>query len=241
MAQGACSRLDPLPKFCPARRTTVPSCSGLLRTKSGSSRQAEKRNCPKPVRSMRLRASLGTIWSVSTSSHPSGNALPSTFFTASTRAPPLARRVRTGTRSFPSPPTHPHRPARPAAPPRRAPAGCGGAGAPARRGRAARHGGAYQVRPAALALAPLEVAVGSRGAALARLQDVGVHPEAHRAPRVAPVEAGLGKDLHEALLLGLLLDAHGSWHDHRPDALFYLLAFEDLRRGPQVLDAGVGA
>ena len=50
--------------------------------------------------SMRLRASLGTIWSVSTSSHPSGNALPSNFFTASTRAHPLARRVRTGKRTF---------------------------------------------------------------------------------------------------------------------------------------------
>src|SRR3712207_3766020 len=83
MAHGACSRLEPLPKFCPASSTTAPSCSGLFITKSGSSRHPEKRNWPKPVRSMRLRASLGTIWSVSTSSQPSGNALPSTFFTGS--------------------------------------------------------------------------------------------------------------------------------------------------------------
>src|SRR5215216_6277673 len=83
MAHGACSRLEPLPKFCPASSTTAPSCSGLFITKSGSSRQLEKRNWPKPVLSIRLRASLGTIWSVSTSSQPSGSALPSIFLTGS--------------------------------------------------------------------------------------------------------------------------------------------------------------
>src|SRR6185312_1560048 len=56
-----------------------------------------------------------------------------------------------------------------------------------------------QVGAPATALAALEVAVGRRGAALAWLEDVGVHAQAHRASRHAPVEAGVAKDLVEAL------------------------------------------
>src|SRR5688500_13442257 len=62
---------------------------------------------------------------------------------------------------------------------------------------------AYEVSAPALALAPLEVAVRGRGATLTRAQDVRVHPQAHRAARRAPVEAGGAEDLVEALGLGL--------------------------------------
>ena len=61
----------------------------------------------------------------------------------------------------------------------------------------------HEVRAAAAALAALEVAVGGGGAALARRQDVGVHAQAHRAARAAPVEAGGAEDLVQALGLGL--------------------------------------
>src|SRR5690242_15662027 len=71
------------------------------------------------------------------------------------------------------------------APRRRCVQVCGG------RERAADRGGGGdrhrdQVRATALALASLEVAVGGRGAALARRQRVGVHAQAHRAARAAP-------------------------------------------------------
>ena len=46
------------------------------------------------------------------------------------------------------------------------------------------------VRPPG-ALPALEVAIRGRGAALARLEPVGVHAEAHRAARLAPLEAGV--------------------------------------------------
>src|SRR5660397_289719 len=54
-------------------------------------------------------------------------------------------------------------------------------------------GGRDQVGAPALALPALEVAVGGRGGALAGGQLVGVHPEAHGAPRVAP----LGPEVRE--------------------------------------------
>src|SRR5918998_1746083 len=117
----------------------------------------------------------------------------------------------------------------------------------ARGGEAAHHGrrrrddGAHEVGSAALALTSFEVAVGGRGATLARLQDVRVHAEAHRAPGVAPLEASLREDLVEALLLGLLLDAHGAGDYEGADALFDPVALEDAGGRPQVLDAGVGA
>src|SRR3954470_20794147 len=67
---------------------------------------------------------------------------------------------------------------------------------------------ADEVGPAAAPLAPLEVAVRGGIASLARLQDVGVHPQAHRAAGAAPVEARGPEDLVEALALGLRLHLH---------------------------------
>src|SRR6476620_649021 len=57
-------------------------------------------------------------------------------------------------------------------------------------GRRCRHRRRHQVCTSLVALPALEVAVGGRGAALARRQLVGIHGEAHRAARLAPVEAG---------------------------------------------------
>ena len=61
------------------------------------------------------------------------------------------------------------------------------------------------VRPPC-ALAAFEIAVRRRRAALARLQPVGVHRQAHRAARLAPFEAGVAENLVQAFALGLLLD-----------------------------------
>ena len=97
------------------------------------------------------------------------------------------------------------------------------------------------MRAPAASLAALEVAVRGRGAALARAQDVGVHAEAHRAARHAPVEAGLAEDLVEALGLGLRLDLLGAGHDHRVDARRDLAPVDDLGGGAQVADARVRA
>src|SRR3954462_1857196 len=77
-----------------------------------------------------------------------------------------------------------------------------------------RRGGGHlrrdEVRAPAAALAALEVAVRRRRAALAWLENVGVHAQAHRAARAAPVEAGGREDLVEPFGLGLLLDLHGA-------------------------------
>ena len=60
-------------------------------------------------------------------------------------------------------------------------------------------------RPAALALAALEVAVAGADRVLARLQLVAVHRDAHRAAGLAPLGAGRLEDLGQALGLGLAL------------------------------------
>src|SRR5258708_18779767 len=79
------------------------------------------------------------------------------------------------------------------------------------------HRRAHQMGAPAVALAALEIAVRRRGAALARLEPVGVHGEAHRTTRLAPLEAGLQEHLVEALLLGLLLDQARTGHDQGVD------------------------
>src|SRR3990170_1860440 len=79
------------------------------------------------------------------------------------------------------------------------------------------HRGGDEVRAAAAALAAFEIAVGGRGAPLARLQLVRVHRQAHAATRLAPLEAGLLEDAVEAFPLGLLLHESATGHDHRAD------------------------
>src|ERR1700676_4859968 len=64
-----------------------------------------------------------------------------------------------------------------------------------------RHHGADQVRASAAALASFEIPVAGRGAAFSRLQDVGIHAEAHRASRLAPFKAGIEKDTVQSFLL----------------------------------------
>src|SRR5271165_689431 len=71
--------------------------------------------------------------------------------------------------------------------------------APLDRGRGGHLGGDEMGAPAP-PLAALEVAVGGRGAAFPGLQDVGVHPQAHRTPGRPPFEAGLGEDPVQSLL-----------------------------------------
>src|SRR5690606_33095795 len=61
----------------------------------------------------------------------------------------------------------------------------------------------HQVRAAALALTALEIAVARGGAALARCELVGVHSQAHRAPREPPLRAELLEDLVEPFRFGL--------------------------------------
>src|SRR5512145_1668202 len=109
-----------------------------------------------------------------------------------------------------------------------------------RRGRG--HRRTHQVGPAPGALPAFKVAVRRRGAALAGRQLVVVHAEAHRAARLAPLEAGRGEYLVEALLLGLPLHQSGARHDDRElDARRDLLALHYLRCNPQILDARIGA
>src|SRR5438477_6021721 len=82
-AHTACSREEPVPKLGPATRIVAPACSGRLRTKVGSARQAENSPSPKPVRSTLLSHSAGMIWSVSTSERSSGTAVPVTVLVGS--------------------------------------------------------------------------------------------------------------------------------------------------------------
>src|SRR5690606_39459493 len=58
----------------------------------------------------------------------------------------------------------------------------------------------------------LEVPVRGGGAAFPGLEDVRVHPEAHRAPRFPPVEPGLAEDPVEPFRFGLALHPGGAGH-----------------------------
>src|SRR5258708_35688111 len=80
-----------------------------------------------------------------------------------------------------------------------------------------RHRGRHQVGATLVTLAAFEVAVGGRSAALARLELVRVHGQAHGTTRLAPFEASLDEDLVEAFGLRLLFDDTGTRHDHAVD------------------------
>src|SRR5262249_56438059 len=81
--------------------------------------------------------------------------------------------------------------------------------------RRSRHGRRHQVGARALALAPLEVPVRCGGHPLALAGPIAVHPHAHRAAGLAPLESRLHEDTVEPLGLRGTLDEPGAWHDQR--------------------------
>src|SRR5437762_13971229 len=106
------------------------------------------------------------------------------------------------------------------------------------------HRGADEVRAAPGALTAFKISIRRGGAALARLKPVGVHREAHRAARLAPLEASGLEYLIQAFAFGLLLHEAGTRHDHRePDVRCDLAAeaSHDRRRFAHVFDSRVGA
>jgi hypothetical protein len=74
-----------------------------------------------------------------------------------------------------------------------------------------------------------------------RRELVGVHPQAHRAARAAPLGSRLLEHHIQALGLGLQPDPDGPWYDEHPHGLRDVSTPHDLGRSPQVLDTAVGA
>ncbi len=88
---------------------------------------------------------------------------------------------------------------------------------------------------------PSKLRLAGGGAALAGLEDVGVHAEAHAAAGLAPLEAGGLEDLVEAFFFGLALDGLRAGDDHGADFGGDVVAFDDGGGGAEVFDAAVGA
>src|SRR3954465_15318270 len=198
-AQTACSREEPVPKSGPATSTEASAYCGWLSTKSGSLvRQATNRPSSNPVRVIRLRYSAGMIWSVSTLVRRSGAAVPVCVVKAS-----IVVKLPSGWWGGGSYG-------------RRDVGQVGGGGQVAgQRGRCG-DGRGDQVGATALALAALEVAVARGRRALPRLQLVGVHAQAHRAARAAPLGTGVEEHAVQPLRLGLALHRHGPGDDEHP-------------------------
>src|SRR5215469_14759892 len=186
-AHTACSREDPQPKFFPVTRMLAPRYRGSSSTKgafaSGDRRQSKKRNSPNPVRSIRFRNCLGIIWSVSTFTRSSGATSPwctrnGFMIEMSFVAVNRARLLKL-----------------PLADIREVP----------RDRRRGRHHRAHQVCPATAPLPALEIPIAGGGAALARLQDIGIHSQAHGTARFAPLKACRPKNLVQSFPLGGVL------------------------------------
>src|SRR6266404_7406117 len=96
-------------------------------------------------------------------------------------------------------------------------------------------------RPAALALATLEVAVRGGDRVLAGRQLVAIHRDAHRAAGLSPLRPGGPEDLVQTLALGLSLHLVGAGHDHHPDAVRDVTILEDRSSEAEVADAAVRA
>src|SRR5215203_1888592 len=77
-----------------------------------------------------------------------------------------------------------------------------------------RHRRTDEMRAAAGTLTAFEIAIGSRCATFARRQLIFVHAQAHRAPGLAPFEAGFDEDLVEAFLFRLPLHEARTRHHH---------------------------
>src|SRR3569623_1567404 len=91
------------------------------------------------------------------------------------------------------------------------------------------------------ALTAREVTVRGRSATLFRRLLVGIHRNAHRAARLAPLEAGLDEDLVEAFGYRLLLHETRARHLHGVEVAVAGVTVDDVRGRAQFFDATVGA
>src|SRR5690242_14858459 len=103
------------------------------------------------------------------------------------------------------------------------------------------HHRTHKVRAAAASLASLEVAITRRGATLTRLQNIGVHPQAHRTSSLAPLKPRLVKNPIEPLAFRSALHFLRSGHHHRTHRRIDSVTLHDARRRAQVFDARVRA
>src|SRR5260370_14686553 len=85
------------------------------------------------------------------------------------------------------------------------------------------HDRADEMGAAVFALAAFEIAIAGAGAALMRRENVGIHPDAHAAARVAPLENGGGKNFVAAFFLGLRL-----YRARATDAHWFVYTFFDV-------------
>src|ERR1017187_2610915 len=104
-----------------------------------------------------------------------------------------------------------------------------------------RHRGTDQMRPSPAALPAFEISIAGRSAALARLKDVGIHAEAHRAARFKPLKTGIDENAVQPFLLSGVLDGLRTGDNHRPHFRIYVAALGPPRRRAQVFDARIGA
>src|SRR6201993_4706772 len=160
-AHTACSREDPQPKFFPVTRMLPPRYRGSSSKKgtfaAGDRRQSKKRNSPKAARSIRLTNCFRLIWSVSTVTRSSGATSPlctrnGFMIEMSFVTANRARLLKL-----------------PLAYIREVP----------RDRRRRRHHRTHQMCPATAPLPALEISIARGGTAFARLQDVGIHSQAH--------------------------------------------------------------
>src|SRR5215469_1078067 len=103
------------------------------------------------------------------------------------------------------------------------------------------HFGADQVGASPSPLASFKITIAGRSAALAGAQDVGIHSQAHRAARLAPLEAGFLENPVQALAFGSLLHFLRTGNDHSAHAGGDPVAFGNPRGGPQIFQARIGA
>src|SRR3990167_6939655 len=104
------------------------------------------------------------------------------------------------------------------------------------------HRRADQVSTATSALPAFEVAVGGGGAMFATAPLVRVHRQAHGTAWLAPLKAGLDKDVVQTFLFRLGFDQTGTRHHHcLLDGAGNLAALGDLSSSAQVFNARVGA
>src|SRR6185437_12718059 len=103
------------------------------------------------------------------------------------------------------------------------------------------HCGADQMRASVAALTAFKVAIAGGGATLARLQHVRIHGQAHRAPRLAPLESGSGEDVMQTFFFGLCFYLLRTRNHHRLYPRIHVITLDHLGSRAQIFNPRVGA
>src|SRR6185295_11588596 len=103
------------------------------------------------------------------------------------------------------------------------------------------HGGTNEMSTAAATLTAFKISIARRSATLARIKNVGVHAETHRATSLAPFKPCREENTIQSFSFSRLFDSKRTGHNHRPHRFIDVVSTDNPGCGSKIFKPRIRA